>query len=104
VLVGIVHGLAGSAAVALLVLATITDARWAAAYLLIFGVGTVFGMLVITAAIATPMIIAVHRFARLDRSLQLASGTLSVAFGLLIAAHIGIVEGLFASQPSWSPH
>jgi high-affinity nickel permease len=38
--VGLVHGLAGSAAVALLVLATLHDARWAVAYLFLFGVGT----------------------------------------------------------------
>jgi high-affinity nickel permease len=38
--VGVVHGLAGSAAVALLVLTTIRNPRWAIAYLLVFGVGT----------------------------------------------------------------
>src|SRR5882724_10260095 len=46
--VGIVHGLAGSAAVALLVMTTIRDPRWQIAYLLIFGLGTVAGMMLIT--------------------------------------------------------
>ncbi|HZL66282.1 MAG TPA: hypothetical protein VFC29_03020, partial [Candidatus Limnocylindrales bacterium] len=46
--VGIVHGLAGSAAVALLVLTTIRDSRWAIAYLLVFGLGTIAGMMLIT--------------------------------------------------------
>ena len=54
VAVGIVHGLAGSAAVALLVLTTIQDPRWAMAYLLVFGAGTVAGMILVTMAIATP--------------------------------------------------
>src|SRR6202035_829941 len=45
--VGIVHGLAGSAAVALLVLTTIRNVHWAIAYLLIFGVGTIAGMMLI---------------------------------------------------------
>jgi hypothetical protein len=41
--IGIVHGLAGSAAVALLVLTTIHEPHWAVLYLLIFGVGTIAG-------------------------------------------------------------
>jgi len=44
-LVGIVHGLAGSAAVALLVLGTIRSPRWAIFYLLLFGLGTIAGMM-----------------------------------------------------------
>jgi high-affinity nickel-transport protein len=51
-LIGIVHGLAGSAAVALLVLTTIRNPPWAVAYLLVFGVGTVAGMMLITMSIA----------------------------------------------------
>ena len=43
--VGLVHGLAGSAAVALLVLSTIREPKWAVLYLLIFGVGTIAGMM-----------------------------------------------------------
>ena len=43
--VGLVHGLAGSAAVALLVLSTIREPRWAVLYLLIFGIGTIAGMM-----------------------------------------------------------
>src|ERR1700753_193665 len=51
---GLVHGLAGSAAVALLVLSTIHNPKWAVLYLLIFGVGTVAGMMLITAVISLP--------------------------------------------------
>src|SRR5262245_59303442 len=47
-LVGLVHGLAGSAAVALLVVATVSDAGWASAYLATFGLGTLLGMTIIT--------------------------------------------------------
>lgn len=103
VLVGIVHGLAGSAAVALLVLATIPDARWGVAYLLLFGAGTLVGMMGVTASVAAPMAFGVIRFAGLRRSLQLAAGTLSVTFGLFLAGHIAFVEGLFSSAPLWAP-
>jgi ABC-type nickel/cobalt efflux system permease component RcnA len=50
--IGLVHGLAGSAAVALLVLSTIHDPIWATCYLLIFGAGTMLGMMAMTAAMA----------------------------------------------------
>ena len=53
-IVGVVHGLAGSAAVALLVLATIGNTAWSIVYLLVFGVGTIVGMMLITAGIAWP--------------------------------------------------
>jgi high-affinity nickel-transport protein len=102
--VGIVHGLAGSAAVALLVLATIGDVRWALAYLLLFGAGTVVGMLLITATIAGPVAYVARRSARVQRGLRVASGVLSVGVGLVLVYQIGFVAGLFTSRPSWIPH
>jgi len=101
--VGLVHGLAGSAAVALLVLSTIRDPRWAILYLLVFGVGTVAGMMLITAVIALPFSFAGYRFAWLNRCLVTGSGMLSLAFGLFVCYHIGFIEGLFTNHPSWHP-
>jgi high-affinity nickel-transport protein len=103
-LIGIVHGLAGSAAVALLVLAAIRNSTWAVAYLLVFGVGTIAGMMLITAAIAVPYAYTGRRFGRLNGALAAASGVLSMAFGLFIAYQIGFVNGLFTSHPHWTPH
>jgi high-affinity nickel-transport protein len=102
-LVGIVHGLAGSAAVALLVLSTIRQPRWAVFYLLVFGVGTIVGMMLITAALALPFSFAGYRFARLNRALVLSSGLLSLCFGLFVCYQIGFVDGLFTSHPHWTP-
>jgi high-affinity nickel permease len=101
--VGIVHGLAGSAAVALLVLATIRAPSWAVVYLLVFGVGTVAGMMLITAAIAVPFTFSESRFARLNCGLGLFSGVLSLAFGLFIVYQMGFINGLFARNPHWVP-
>ena len=101
--VGLVHGLAGSAAVALLVLTTIRQPRWAVAYLLVFGIGTIAGMMLITAAIAVPFTYASHRFTNLNRTLRVATGLLSLAFGLFLTYQIGIVHGLFTSHPQWTP-
>ena len=102
--VGIVHGLAGSAAVALLVLTTIRVASWAVFYLLVFGLGTVAGMMLITAAIAMPFKFSETRFARLNRGLGLASGLISLGFGLFIVYQMGFVNGLFTHNPTWVPH
>jgi hypothetical protein len=102
-LVGIVHGLAGSAAVALLVLSAIRDPKWAVLYLLVFGVGTIAGMMLITSIIALPFSLAGYRFAWLNRSLVTGSGILSLAFGLFVCYQIGFVNGLFAAHPNWKP-
>lgn len=102
-LVGIVHGLAGSAAVALLVLSTIRQPRWAIFYLLVFGVGTIAGMMLVTAALALPFSFAGHKFAWLNRSLVVGSGLLSVCFGMFVCYQVGFVDGLFSSHPRWTP-
>ena len=101
--VGIVHGLAGSAAVALLVLSTIREPRWAVFYLLVFGVGTIVGMMLITAALALPFSFAGYRFVRLNRALVFGSGLLSLCFGLFVCYQIGFVDGLFTNHPHWTP-
>lgn len=100
--VGVVHGLAGSAAVALLVLATISNPKWAVLYLLIFGIGTIVGMMLITVAIALPLALS-PRQSRFAGRLRLTSGLVSVAFGLLLTWQIGVVHGLFTGHPHWTP-
>ena len=97
--VGVVHGLAGSAAVALLVLAAIPDPLWGIAYLIVFGVGTIAGMMLVTAASALPFAYTVNRFAAVNRHLVLASGVASIAFGLFLVYRIGVVDGLFSGPP-----
>lgn len=101
--VGLVHGLAGSAAVALLVLSTIRDPKWAVLYLLIFGVGTIAGMMLITAAISLPFSFAGYKFAWLNKGLIFGSGLLSLGFGVFVCYQIGIVDGLFGNHPNWIP-
>ena len=97
--VGIVHGLAGSATVALLVLATIQSSRWALFYLSVFGLGTIIGMMLITAAIGLPFARTGQRFARLHRTLRFASGAISLVFGVLFAYEAGVRGGVFGHRP-----
>ena len=80
-LVGAVHGLAGSAAVSLLVLATLRTTASAIAYLLIFGIGTIIGMTLLTAVMAYPVALAL-RFRRARQALGFCAGIGSIVFGL----------------------
>jgi high-affinity nickel permease len=103
VVVGIVHGLAGSAAIALLVLTAISDPLGSILYLLVFGLGTIAGMMLVTAAIAWPFVRLGTRHVGLDRGLRVASGLVSLGFGLVLAYKIGVVDGLFLGSPDWTP-
>lgn len=102
-IVGIVHGLAGSAAVALLVMAAIPNLRWAIAYLLVFGAGTIVGMMLITLAGAMPFAYTARRFDSANQQLRLASSMISIALGLFLFYQIGFVDGLFTTTPQWTP-
>ena len=101
--IGIVHGLAGSAAVALLVLTTIRNPNWALVYLLVFGVGTIAGMMLITMSIATTFHLVTGKRENFSRRLALASGLLSLVFGLVVAYQICFVYGLLSGHPQWTP-
>jgi ABC-type nickel/cobalt efflux system permease component RcnA len=103
--VGVVHGLAGSAAVALLVLAAVRDPAWAMAYLLLFGAGTILGMMLITMALAAPFAFSWTALPRFNWQLRVASGLISFGFGLLLIYQIGFADGgLFTATPDWQPH
>ena len=101
--IGLVHGLAGSAAVALLVLSTIKSPLWSTAYLLVFGLGTMAGMMLMTTAISIPLVCAGKKFFNINRHLTVISGLVSVIFGMFLVYHIGVVDGLFTSQVRWIP-
>ncbi len=103
-LVGLVHGLAGSAAIALLVVAAVRDVGAALAYLVIFSLGTVVGMTLMTSAIAVPFAATAHRSERTHRWMAHATGVMSVLFGLFMAYQVGVHDGLFSGHPVWSPH
>ena len=102
--IGVVHGLAGSAAVALLVLTTIKSAGMALVYLGIFGAGTVAGMMLLTLAMALPISAFSRRFDNVEHLMARVTGLVSIAFGLFLAYRIGVADGLLFGVPHWSPH
>jgi high-affinity nickel-transport protein len=85
--VGAVHGMAGSAAVSLLVLATLRSAWSAVLYLGVFGLGTILGMTALTAAMAFPLSLAL-RLRRARRLVALGAGVGSIAFGIVYAIRV----------------
>jgi high-affinity nickel permease len=102
-LVGLLHGLAGSAAIALLVLATVRDPWWGCAYLFVFGFGTLAGMALITTSFAAPLAAASRRHAGFAHAARIATGAVSILFGVWIVYQIGWKDGLFLSVPHWTP-
>jgi len=101
--VGVVHGLAGSAAIALFILATIRNPVWAMAYLVIFGIGTIAGMALITTAIAIPSVYGAKRFARVHRYFVVSTSLVSVGFGLLLAYRASLIGGLLSKASLVAP-
>lgn len=84
-LVGVLHGLAGSATLTLFVLSTLSSAWAALAYVLVFGVGTIAGMLAMSAAIGLPFRLAAAGGVKLVVPVQGAAALSSIAFGLWYA-------------------
>lgn len=94
VIIGMVHGLAGSAALMLLVLTTIPTPLLGLLYILVFGVGSVGGMLLISSAISLPFVFTATRFSQINQGVRIAAGTISVLLGFFVMYQIGFVEGL----------
>lgn len=96
---GIVHGLAGSAAVALLVLATVRDPWAGLAYLGVFGLGTILGMVLVTLAFTAPVAAFSERFRWSGAGLRLATGLVSIGLGAWVMFETGVLSGLFGAAP-----
>lgn len=93
-LVGAMHGLAGSAALTLLVLTQIRSVSLGLVYLAIFGIGSTLGMLLMSGLIGLPFALSTRRISRFNFGLQTAAGVLSMAFGLWYAYEVGIANNL----------
>jgi ABC-type nickel/cobalt efflux system permease component RcnA len=93
--VGAVHGLAGSAALTLLVLAQIDSTALGLLYLAVFGLGSITGMVLMSGLIGLPFVLAARRLSGFHYGLQTIAGAVSIVFGLWYAYHTGVASGLF---------
>lgn len=92
--VGLVHGMAGSATLMLLVLSTITSPWMGALYILVFGAGSIGGMLAMSAAISLPLVFTARRFQRMNLALRVTAALAGIVLGLSLMWEIGFHEGL----------
>ena len=81
ILIGMVHGLAGSAALMLLIVPTIASPTLALLYILIFGVGSIGGMMAMSFLIGLPIHFSANKFVFLNRGIRLAAGVFSLGLG-----------------------
>lgn len=93
--VGMVHGLAGSAALMLLVLSTINQPLVGLLYILIFGLGSIGGMMLMSALVSLPLYLTARRFTRANLMMRGLAGLFSVSFGLFLLYEIGVAGDLF---------
>ncbi len=93
-LIGIVHGLAGSAAITLLVLTTISSPVVGLLYIAIFGMGSIGGMMIMSTLFALPARFTATRFTRANLALRCLAGLFSLSFGLFMVYQIGFVDHL----------
>lgn len=91
--VGMVHGLAGSATLMLLVLGSVTSLVEGVLYILVFGIGSIFGMLVVSTIIGLPFMLTT-RFEAVHNSVKIVAGSFSILLGFTIMYEIGYINGL----------
>lgn len=93
--IGLVHGLAGSAAMVLLTMSTVQSVWEGAFYILCFGLGTILGMLLFTTILGIPFVLSSNN-SKINISLTRITGLISTVFGLYYMYNLGVTEGLFA--------
>jgi len=93
-LIGLVHGMAGSAALTLLVLATISSTAVGFLYIAIFGLGSIGGMAIVSALFSLPAKFSARRFGKLNMACRAFAGLASLALGAFTVYDIGFANHL----------
>lgn len=89
VLVGMMHGLAGSGALTLLVLTQLSSSWLGFLYVATFGVGSIAGMLLMSGLVGLPFALTAGKLAHLHRGLQTLAAIFSICFGIWYAFKTG---------------
>jgi len=89
--VGMVHGLAGSAALLLLVLAAVPSLGVGLVYILVFGTGSILGMVFLATAMSIPFAMSAEKMARVQQTLRAAAALFSIVLGSTILFELLIV-------------
>jgi ABC-type nickel/cobalt efflux system permease component RcnA len=92
--IGLVHGIAGSGALTMLVLATIPSALAGLVYVAVFGLGSIGGMFLMSALISLPFVLTRKGFSLFSQALQMMVGLFSLTFGVFLVWQYGFRDGL----------
>lgn len=82
-LVGLMHGMAGSAALLVLVASQFASPLHALLYILLFGIGSMLGMGALSAVIAVPLAVSARWLTWANRGLQAVVGIVTIAIGAM---------------------
>lgn len=93
-MVGVVHGLAGTAALMMLVVGTLPSLVLAGAYILVFGAGSIGGMVVMSVLISVPLALAARQLRLIERGIRIAAGLFSLGFGGYLTWEVGLIQAL----------
>jgi len=90
---GMLHGLAGSAGLMLLVTATIKDFWVGVTYICVFGIGSTGGMWIMSMLVGLPFLLTEGRFRLAHTAIRAAAGIASILVGVFIGWEIGLAGG-----------
>ncbi|MEP7084007.1 MAG: urease accessory protein [Betaproteobacteria bacterium] len=94
VAVGMMHGMAGSAALILLSLGAVRSIPMGILYIALFGLGSMIGMALLSVVIAIPLKLSAGHFTWMRNGITAAIGGLTCVLGAYVIYQIGFVEGL----------
>jgi ABC-type nickel/cobalt efflux system permease component RcnA len=80
--VGLIHGMAGSAALLVIAVSQVSNPVYGLLYLVLFGVGSMIGMGMLSAVIAVPLAISARSLTWANRTLQVIVGFVTVGIGV----------------------
>jgi len=95
IIVGMIHGMAGSGALMLVVLSTVDSVMSGLAYIALFGIGSVVAMLAVSTAIGLPFVFTANRFGNINRYVRAVAALVSIGLGISVIYEIGFLEQLF---------
>jgi hypothetical protein len=82
-LVGLMHGMAGSAALLVLAVTQAASPAHGLLYVLLFGIGSMLGMGALSTAIAVPLVVSARWLTWANRTLQGGVGIVTIAIGAM---------------------
>ncbi len=92
--IGVMHGLAGSAALVMLSLQSVPSVALGLGYIVLFGVGSIAGMALLSAVIAVPLRLSAGSLTRVHQAMTALIGVASIALGAVMVVEIGYLKSL----------